>query len=622
MPVNEPLLRKILLAIAVLGLAAGFATHFQLGMENLADSIWAFASAPVIAALALSIGRDLWAGRFGVDAIALVSMSAALWLGEDLAAIVVAIMYMGGNVLEDYARGRAQSDLKALTDRSPRIAHRRRGEVLESISIESVSVGDDLMVRAGEVLPVDGVLLDDDTRIDESAITGEPFLKACKQGDAVRSGTVNAGEMFHMRATAVAAESTYAGIVRMVEAAQTAKAPFIRMADRFALVLLPLTLIVAAAAWHVSGDPVRALAVLVVATPCPLILAAPIAFIAGVSRAARQGVLMKGSTALEALAKVRTAIFDKTGTLTHGGAQLIEMQIAPGRDEDELLSLLGSLEQASHHVLASAIVALARNRGLTLTRPDSVCEHRGSGLIGTISGIRVSAGSRSLILAASAPPAWAERVVSRYQGHPVLVVYMAVEGRLAAVLVLGDGLRADAVSAVTRLRNAGVRRSIMLTGDDADAANRIAATLPLDLVVADASPADKVAVVNAESSKAATMMVGDGINDAPALAMATVGVAMGARGATASSEAADVVVLTDSLGAVATAVEIASRTTMIARQSIVAGIGLSALAMIAAAFGFLSPVSGALLQEAIDVAVILNALRALGDHGKRKMGYQ
>lgn len=213
-------------------------------------------------------------------------------------------------------------------------------------------------------------------------------------------------------------------------------------------------------------------------------------------------------------------------------------------------------------------------------------------------------------------------MVSRYQGHPVLVVYMAVEGRLAAVLVLGDGLRADAVSAVTRLRNAGVRRSIMLTGDDADAANRIAATLPLDLVVADASPADKVAVVNAESSKAATMMVGDGINDAPALAMATVGVAMGARGATASSEAADVVVLTDSLGAVATAVEIASRTTMIARQSIVAGIGLSALAMIAAAFGFLSPVSGALLQEAIDVAVILNALRALGDHGKRKMGYQ
>ena len=622
MLVNEPLLRKILLAIAALGLAAGLAAPLLFGVMALADSIWTFATVPVIAALALSIGRDLWAGRFGVDAIALLSMSAALWLGEHLAAVVVAIMYTGGNVLEDYARGRAQRDLKALTDRSPRIAHRRRGEIVESIPVENVLVGDELMVRAGEVLPVDGVVLDVDTRIDESAITGEPFSKTCKLGDAVRSGTVNAADMFHMRATATAGESTYAGIVRMVEAAQTARAPFIRMADRFALVLLPLTLSVAAAAWHVSGDPVRALAVLVVATPCPLILAAPIAFIAGVSRAARQGVLMKGSTALEALAKVRTAIFDKTGTLTHGGAQLVEMQVAPGRDEDELLRLLASLEQASHHILAAAIVALARDKGLGLVRPDSVCEHRGSGLVGTIAGTRISAGSRSLILGDAPLPAWAERVASRYQGHPVLVVYMAVDGRLAAVLVLGDSLRADAASAIARLRHAGVGRSIMLTGDDSDAANRIAATLALDLVVADASPADKVATVRAESSKAPTMMVGDGINDAPALATATVGVAMGARGATASSEAADVVILTDSLGAVATAVEVANRTSTIARQSIVVGIGLSALAMIAAAFGLITPVSGALLQEAIDVAVILNALRALGDHRKRKARYQ
>lgn len=618
MLVNEPLLRKILLAIAVMGLAAGLAARLEPELPFRAENIWTFATVPVVAALALSICRDLWAGRFGVDAIALLSMSAALWFGEHLAAVVVAIMYSGGNVLEDYARGRAQGDLKTLADRSPRIAHRRRGDIVENIPVENVSVGDELMVRAGEVLPVDGVLLDDNTRIDESAITGEPFAKACKLGDAVRSGTVNVGEMFHMRATAVAGESTYAGIVRMVEAAQTAKAPFIRMADRFALVLLPLTLIVATAAWYASGDPVRALAVLVVATPCPLILAAPIAFIGGVSRAARQGVLMKGSTALEALAKVRTAIFDKTGTLTHGGAQLVEMQVAPGRDEDDLLKLLASLEQASHHVLAAALVALAKDRGLRLVRPDSVCEHRGSGLVGTISETRVSAGSRSLILGDAPLPAWAERVVSRYQGHSVLAVYMAVDGRLAAVVVLGDSLRADAASAIARLRYAGVTRSIMLTGDDSEAANRIAATLSFDLVVSDASPADKVATVKTETIKAPTMMVGDGINDAPALATATVGVAMGARGATASSEAADVVILTDSLGAVAMAIEVANHTTMIARQSIVAGIGLSTLAMIAAAFGLIKPVSGALLQETIDVAVILNALRALGDHRKWK----
>lgn len=609
---NEPLLRKSLLAIALTGLAAGLAG--ALGVQFLLppESVWTLATLPVIAALAVSIFRDLFAGRLGVDAIALLSMTAALVFGEALAAVVVAIMYTGGNVLEDYARGRAERDLKALTDRSPRIAHRRSGERFESIPVDQVSVDDELMVRAGEVLPVDGVLLDDSARVDESAITGEPFPKACKRSDALRSGTVNAGEMFHMRASAMAGQSTYAGIVRMVEAAQTAKAPFIRLADRFALVLLPLTLIVAGIAWYASADPIRALAVLVVATPCPLILAAPIAFIAGVSRAARHGILMKGSTALEALAKARTAVFDKTGTLTHGGAQLVEMEVAPGRDSDELLGLLASLEQASHHVLADAIVALAKDRALKLFRPEGVCEYRGSGLKGIVCGVSVSAGSQSLILADRDLPAWAERIVARYKGQPALAVYVAVDERLAAILVLGDGLRADAVDAMSRLRRAGINRSLMLTGDDVETANRIGGTLGFDRIVADASPADKVAIIKAETLAAPTMMVGDGINDAPALATATVGVAMGARGATASSEAADVIVLTDHLGPVADAVAIAHRTTTIAKQSIVVGLALSGVAMIAAGFGLITPVAGALLQEGIDVAVILNALRALG----------
>ncbi|KQU70153.1 haloacid dehalogenase [Aminobacter sp. DSM 101952] len=607
----EPLLRKSLLAIAVAGLAAGLAGVLGVQLPLPSESVWALATLPVIAALAVSIFRDVFAGRLGVDAIALLSMTAALLFDEALAAVVVAIMYTGGNVLEDYARGRAERDLKALTDRSPRIAHRRSGERFESIPVEQVSVDDELMVRAGEVLPVDGVLLDD-ARIDESAITGEPFPMVCKRGDALRSGTVNAGEMFHMRASALAGQSTYAGIVRMVEAAQTARAPFIRMADRFALILLPLTLMVAALAWYASSDPIRALAVLVVATPCPLILAAPIAFIAGVSRAARHGILMKGSTALEALAKARTAVFDKTGTLTYGGAQLVEMEVAPGRDSDELFGLLASLEQASHHVLADAIVALAKNKGLNLFRPERVVEYRGSGLKGIVCGVSVSAGSQSLILAGRDLPAWAERIVARYKGQPALAVYVAVDERLVAILVLGDGLRADAVDALSRLRRAGITRSLMLTGDDAETANRIGGTLGFDRIVADASPADKVGLIKAEALAAPTMMVGDGINDAPALATATVGIAMGARGATASSEAADVIVLTDHLGPVADAVAIAHRTTTIAKQSIVVGLALSGAAMIAAAFGLITPVAGALLQEGIDVAVILNALRALG----------
>ena len=326
---NETTMRRALLAVAFVGLCAGLGVQY-LGVEDVRPAvIWTASTVPVVAILALSILRDLWAGRFGVDAIALVSMSAALALGEPLAGVVVAIMYAGGTVLEDFARGRAERDLTALTDRSPRLAHRRSGDALETIAVDEVEVGDQLFVRAGELVPVDGILVDAGASIDESAVTGEPLAERRLAGDSLRSGTINAGEAFVMRASAVAAQSTYAAIVNMVAAAQTAKAPFIRMADRFAMVMLPATLILAGLAWHFSGDPVRALAVLVVATPCPLILAAPVAFIGGVARAARAGILMKGSAALEALAEARTAVFDKTGTLTYGGADLIEVETAP-----------------------------------------------------------------------------------------------------------------------------------------------------------------------------------------------------------------------------------------------------------------------------------------------------
>lgn len=608
---TETTFHRALLVLALLGLTAGAVAYLVLDRPVEAGWSWSGATLPVIIALGISIIRDFWLGRVGVDAIALVSMSGAIALGEPLAGVVVAIMYSGGNVLEDFARGRAERNLKALTDRTPRIAHRKTGNEFVDVAVDSVTIGDELLVRAGEVLPVDGMVLEVPALIDESAITGEPLPEERGPGETVRSGTVNAGEAFRFRAVASADQSTYSGIVRMVEAAQTAKAPFIRMADRFALFLLPATLAVAGAAWFLSGDPVRALAVLVVATPCPLILAAPVALIGGVSRAAKMGVLMKGGSALEALAQVRTAIFDKTGTLTEGGARVISIDTASGTNADEALRLVASLEQASHHVLAETLVEAARRKGLALSQPLEVKEYRGSGMEGVVDGRSVRAGSRSLVMGEGVLPSWIP-AESQDEKRPVLTVFLMVDGVPAAMLALADGIRPETPSAIARLRSAGVSRIIMVTGDDEATARAIGSMLDIDAIMADCSPAQKVEAVTAEKLIAPTMMVGDGINDAPALAAATVGVAMGARGATASSEAAGIVVLADRLDLVADALLIARRARSIAMQSIVAGLVLSGVAMVAAAFGYIPPVAGALLQEGIDIAVILNALRALG----------
>ncbi len=555
--------------------------------------------------------RDLLAGRLGVDAIAFLSMSGALVLGETLAGIVVAIMYAGGNVLEDLAVARAERDLKSLIDRAPRIAHRRSASLVEDVPIERISVGDEILVRAGEIIPVDGVIASQAAMIDEAALTGEPIPVLRRTGDFVRSGSLNAGETFEIRAAATASESTYAGIVRMVSAAHTAKSPFIRLADRYALLLLPVSVALAGGAWLFSGDPVRALAVLVAATPCPLILAAPVAFISGVAQAAKRGILIKGGGPLEALAQTHTVMFDKTGTLTVGGARLVAIETAPGQSAEDVLRLAASLEQASHHVVAAAIVDAARKKGLKLTLPTKIRETMGSGLEGTIDGRMVKAGSHQMVYGAGKLETWAARALRRAAWRSALSVFVAVDGRAIGALLLADELRRETPRAVQALRTAGVARIVLVTGDRADAAETIAAALDVDAVLADREPADKVDAVMTEQRQKPTVMVGDGINDAPALAAANVGIAMGARGASASSEAADVVILTDRLDRVSDAVVIARRSRGIALQSIMAGMAMSGAAMTLAAIGLLPPVAGALTQEAIDLAVILNALRAL-----------
>ncbi len=611
----ERVLRWALVSIAIAGLSAGILA-FLAGRSDLANLCWTLATAPVVAGLAISIVRDLLTGRLGVDAIALVSMSAAIVLGQPLAGAVVALMYSGGNVLEDIAVARAEHDLRSLVDRAPREAHRRVDSRVEEVPIGAIAVDDQLLVHAGEVVPVDGVVTSSAATIDESALTGEPIPVVKAHGAAILSGSLNAGETFDMTVTSVAGESTYAGIVRLVTAAQTAKAPFVRLADRYALMFLPITLALAFVAWLISGDPLRSLAVLVAATPCPLILAAPVAFIAGVAQAARRGILVKGGGPLEALARAHTVLFDKTGTLTVGGARLLSVEVAPGETADEVLMLGASLEQASHHVVANAIVQAGTERGLSLKVPEQVREAMGSGLRGVIEGRRVAAGSRDLIFAGGHASEWASRATRRASWRSALIVFVAVEGRPIGALLLADELRSDTPRAIRLLREAGIARIIMVTGDRAAAAQAIGAALDLDAVLADRVPSDKVEAVRSEQRLHPTIMVGDGINDAPALASADLGIALGARGASASSEAADVVILADRLDRVGEAIMIAQRARRIAIESIVAGMGLSTLAMLAATFGWLLPVPAAILQEVIDVAVILNALRALSPgHG-------
>ena len=618
---TERMFRRALIAIALGGLVSG-AVAWANGLSDVANWCWAAGTLPVVIGLLISMIRDFLAGRMGVDSVAFVSMSGALVLGQNLAGIVIAIMYAGGNLLEDIAVARAERDLRSLIDRAPRIAHRRADSAIEDVPIEQVAVGDDILVRAGEVVPVDGLITSQLAMIDEAALTGEPIPVSRQAGELARSGSLNAGDTFEIRASALASESTYAGIVRMVSAAQTAKSPFIRMADRYALLLLPITLAIAGGAWFFSNDPVRGLAVLVAATPCPLILAAPVAFIAGVARAAKRGILIKGSGPLEALARTHTVMFDKTGTLTVGGARLVAIEVAPGQSADEVLRLAGSLEQASHHVVAAAIVEAAIAKGLKLTIPSEVRETMGSGLEGVIDGQTVRVGSYQMVYGARTSETWAARALRRATWRSALSVFVAVGGRTIGAVLLADELRRETPRAVQSLRTAGVARIVMVTGDRADAAETIGAALDLDAVLAEREPADKVDAVATEQRQSPTVMVGDGINDAPALAVANVGIAMGARGASASSEAADVVILVDRLDRVSDAVAIARRTRGIALQSILCGMALSGLAMCFAAVGLLPPIAGALTQEAIDVAVILNALRALTSghkFGRQKM---
>lgn len=606
--------------LTVLGIVAGSGLWLG-GRGDLADWAWAVPSLIVAVHLAWSIVRDLRRGQAGVDVIALLAISGALLLGETFAAAVIAVMLATGEALERYAEGRAHRELSALLGRAPQEVRRYRDGPVEIAPIEAVAPGDRLLIRPGEVIPVDGLVRGSDASLDESALTGESRIITREAGETLASGVVNAGGPFDLEAVATADRSTYAGIVRLVEEAGRSKAPFVRLADRYALFFVPLTLGVSGFAWLLSGDPVRALAVLVVATPCPLILAAPIAIVSGISRAARRGIIVKGGGPLETLARARVLLFDKTGTLTTGRPRVVRIEAHGDQPADELLRLAAGLEQASNHVVAAAIVSAASERGIELPIPERVTEEAGAGLSGSVDGREVAIGSAGYVGGGAAVPGWARALRRRAALHGASNAFIRVDGQVVGAVVLSDSLRPESARAVRSLRRSGFGRIVMVTGDHHAVAELIAAAIGLDGVLAERTPTEKVEAVRIEREMAAgpLVMVGDGINDAPALAAADVGVAMGARGATASSEAADLVITVDRLDRLPEAVHIARRSRRIALESVVAGMGLSLVAMVVAAFGYLPVVAGALLQELIDVAVIVNAMRALRGGTERRV---
>jgi heavy metal translocating P-type ATPase len=590
-------------------LAIGGVLHLA-GMPASAAWVWLGGTGLVLAAVLADTAAALWHREFGLDLIALVSIVGAIALQEYLTGVVIALMFASGRALEGYAEKRAEHDMSALLGKAPRSANRYENGQIVLVPLEVVRPGDRLAVRPGETVPVDGVLVSAAT-VDESSLTGESMPASYPPGKAVCSGIVNAGNAFDILAASTAEDSTFTHIIRLVQAAQRSKAPAARLADRYALLFVPLALGVAGLAWLLTGNPDRALAVVVVATPCPLILAVPVAIVSAMSRCARRGILIKHGGALEKMAQVKTMFFDKTGTLTGGRARLVAMATDPSIQQQEALRLAASLEQMSSHAIAQAVVAAAVERGLRLSVPEAVTEQPGAGLSGWVDGKEIRVGGYEHILGGASKPAWSAPIVERVGEEGAAGVYIAVDGEFCGVLHMADEIRQDSPRALRILRTLGVEHIVMLTGDRRDVAATIAGSLGIDTVMPEQTPASKLEAIAQARRGGVTMMVGDGINDAPALAAADIGVAMGARGAAAAAESAQVVLLVDRLDRLAFAVRIAQRTRTIALQSVVGGMALSIVAMGVAAFGYLPPVAGALLQEVIDVAVILNALRVL-----------
>lgn len=605
-----------LLAVVLL-LASG-----QEGIARIAASIYALA---VAAYLGVGMVRRLLRGQWGIDILAVTAIVSTVLVGEFIASMIIVLMMAGGTALEDYAAGRAKGELTALLERVPQTAHRERPPAAgtsvagtqidgqhEDVPAVDVEVGDILLVRPGEVVPLDGVLLSTSGTFDESSLTGESLPVERAAGDGLMSGSLNGQAAIRMQVTALMENSQYSRIVALVKEAAESKAPMVRLADRYAVPFTALAYLLGAVGWIISGSPARFAEVLVVATPCPLLIAAPVAFLGGMSRAARGGIIVKYAGVLELLGRIKTAAFDKTGTLTYGRPALVEVRVTGTLAEDEVLRWAASAEQYSSHVLAASVMDAARSRALGFESASGATEYATHGVRASFGGRDVVVGKPTFVAESAAGVEETELASGE------LAIYVGVGTEYVGCLVMSDPIRAEARRTLAELRALGVTETVMLTGDAQATAEHIAEAAGVTNVRAECLPPDKVDAVRSLPHRP-VLMVGDGVNDAPVLAVADVGIAMGARGSTAAGESADVVIILDDLSKVASAVRISQRTVKVALQSIWIGIALSVALMVAAAAGYVPAIAGALSQELVDLATILNALRALSS-GRRPTG--
>jgi heavy metal translocating P-type ATPase len=621
-------LRRSPLPLVALGLLMVSLGLWLAGRADLAN--WVLLTIIVLGAVPLvwEILSQLVHGEFGVDLIALLAIVGSLLLQEYLAGAIIVLMLSSGVALEAFALRRARKSLSALAERAPRTAHLWQGDQLITIPADEVQIGMEVVVKAGELIPVDGLILEGSSSVSEADLTGEPVPVTKEAGQSCLAGSVNLDSVLTIRATRRSAESQYAQIVRLVEQAQQHKARIHRLADRYGVGFTVLAVVMAGAAWLFSGNSLNALAVLVVATPCPLILATPIAIMSGIDRAARQGVIVKSGEAIEQLGEVKVAIFDKTGTLTLGTPRLVEVMLTDeARNQytpEMVLGVVASVEQLSTHILARASVEAAYAQGAALFPISEFEETLGKGIHGHLpdpgaeqqrgeegSSLEVTIGNRTFMraLGVSLPAALlAERERRTIQGQ--IASFIAINRQVIGLLIFADVPRPDLARLSPALKAEGIRETVLLTGDSETVAEQIGKLAQVDRVIARCLPPEKVRIVEEyQRQRRQVLMVGDGINDAPALATATVGLAIGAQGLTAAAAAADAVLLSPDLFQIVGAVRLGRRVMRVARQGIWVGIGLSIIAMIFAAFGFLPPAAGAILQEGIDALVILNALR-------------
>jgi len=601
------MLAPLLTAIAIV---IGAALRFAGASQTLVQAIWLIGlvvvGAPLVARTLLGMLR----GKFAADVVAMLAVVTAIALIQPLAGLIVVLMQTGGEALERRAEGRASNAVRQLEQAAPQTAHRIRNGTIEDIAAGSVAVDDVLLVRPGELVPCDGIVIDGSSHVDTSRLTGEPVPRRAGRDTRLMSGSVNGEGMLTLRVTALAGESQYEKIVQLVRTAQASRSPLQRLADRYAVWFTPFTIVLCIATYALTRDWLRVLAVLVVATPCPLILATPVAIIGGINRAARRQVIMRTGSALEQLGKVQVAVFDKTGTLTVGTPHVARVVSINNHSSKDLLGMAAAVERGSNHLLARTVVRSAEEAGLDPAIARDIAEAPGRGVEGRVDGKYVVVGALSLVEERAGRDLRQETAALRLDGRNPLQAFVYVDDHIAGMLEFADPLRPDLGTFFHDLRALGIERSVLISGDRTENTLAVARKLGVTEAYGDLLPEQKYDFVREITRSARTMMVGDGTNDAPALQAATVGVALAGHGGGITSESADVVVLADDLSRVTEAIRISRRTLRIAKQSIGVGLALSGVAMAFAAAGYIPPTVGALIQEAIDVAVIINALRA------------